>query len=120
MRISDWSSDVCSSDLPVADFMRAVAATGYAGPLSLEIFNDQFRGGSPKSIAVDGRRALVNLMDQVRPAEPAIALDLPAMRDRLKVAGIEFVEFATDEQERSEERREWKAWGRTCRYRGAA
>jgi 4-hydroxyphenylpyruvate dioxygenase len=52
-------------DLPVVDFMRAVAATGYDGPLSLEIFNDQFRGGSPKSIAVDGRRSLVNLMDQV-------------------------------------------------------
>ncbi|HEY9547952.1 MAG TPA: TIM barrel protein, partial [Kiloniellaceae bacterium] len=86
-------------DLPVADFMRAVAATGYAGPLSLEIFNDQFRGGSPKSIAVDGRRALVNLMDQVRRAEPAIAIDVPAMPDRIKVAGIEFVEFATDEQE---------------------
>src|SRR3546814_4464486 len=69
------------------------------GPLSLEIFNDQFRGGSPKSFAVDGRRALVNLMDQVRRAEPAIAIDVPAMPDRIKVAGIEFVEFATDEQE---------------------
>ncbi|TIW05357.1 MAG: sugar phosphate isomerase/epimerase, partial [Mesorhizobium sp.] len=52
-------------DLPVIDFMRAVAATGYDGPLSLEIFNDQFRGGSPKSIAMDGRRSLINLMDQV-------------------------------------------------------
>src|SRR3546814_4819529 len=90
-------------DLPVADFMRAVAATGYAGPLSLEIFNDQFRGGSPKSIAVDGRRALVNLMDQVRRAEPAIAIDVPAMPDRIKVAGIEFVEFAADEQEAAEQ-----------------
>src|SRR3546814_16570979 len=89
-------------DLPVADFMRAVAATGYAGPLSLEIFNDQFRGGSPKSIAVDGRRALVNLMDQVRRAEPAIAIDVPAMPDRIRVEGIEFVEFAADEQEAAE------------------
>lgn len=31
-------------DLPVVDFMQAVAATGYDGALSLEIFNDQFRG----------------------------------------------------------------------------
>src|SRR5690606_34787576 len=53
-------------DLDVTGFMRAVAATGYDGPLSLEIFNDQFRGGSPRTIAVDGRRALVNLMDRVR------------------------------------------------------
>src|SRR3546814_886034 len=89
-------------DLPVTDFMRAVAATGYNGPLSLEIFNDQFRGGSPKSIAVDGRRALVNLMDQVRRAEPAIAIDVPAMPDRIRVEGIEFVEFTADEQEAAE------------------
>ena len=34
--------------------MAAVAATGYAGPLSLEIFNDQFRGGS--AVADRGRR----------------------------------------------------------------
>ena len=43
-------------DLPVVAFMRAVAATGYDGPLSLEVFNDQFRGGSPKAISVDGQR----------------------------------------------------------------
>ena len=64
-------------DLPVTDFMRAVAATGYDGPLSLEIFNDQFRGGSPKSIAVDGRRSLIYLMDQVARAEPDVAIDGP-------------------------------------------
>jgi 4-hydroxyphenylpyruvate dioxygenase len=64
-------------DLPVVDFMRAVAATGYAGPLSLEIFNDQFRGGSPKSIAVDGYRSLLALMDQVKRSEPGVAIEVP-------------------------------------------
>ena len=86
-------------DLPVTDFMRAVVATGYSGPLSLEIFNDQFRGGSPKSIAVDGRRSLVNLMDQVARAEPAMAIDVPAMPDRIAVTGVEFIEFTADEAE---------------------
>jgi 4-hydroxyphenylpyruvate dioxygenase len=86
-------------DLPVTDFMRAVAATGYDGPLSLEIFNDQFRGGSPKSIAVDGRRSLINLMDQVRRAEPALAIPVPPMPDRVRVDGVEFVEFAANEEE---------------------
>ena len=33
-------------DLDVTEFMRAVMASGYAGPISLEIFNDQFRGGN--------------------------------------------------------------------------
>lgn len=86
-------------DLPITDFMRAVAATGYDGPLSLEIFNDQFRGGSPRSIAVDGRRSLVNLMDQVRRAEPALAIDVDEMPDRSAVSGVEFVEFAANEHE---------------------
>jgi 4-hydroxyphenylpyruvate dioxygenase len=38
-------------DLPVTEFIIAVAATGYDGPISLEIFNDQFRGGRPESLA---------------------------------------------------------------------
>ncbi len=41
-------------DLNVQGFMQAVMATGYSGPVSLEIFNDQFRGGSSKLVAVDG------------------------------------------------------------------
>ncbi|MDO6966691.1 bifunctional sugar phosphate isomerase/epimerase/4-hydroxyphenylpyruvate dioxygenase family protein [Rhizobium alvei] len=86
-------------DLDVTGFMRAVAATGYDGVLSLEIFNDQFRGGSPKSISVDGHRSLVYLMDKVRRLEPGIRIDVPPMPDRIDVEGIEFVEFAADEEE---------------------
>jgi 4-hydroxyphenylpyruvate dioxygenase len=83
-------------DLPVVEFMRAVAATGYTGPLSLEIFNDQFRGGSPKAIAVDGHRSLLFLMDEVRRREPDIAIEAPTMPPRIDVHGVEFVEFAAD------------------------
>ncbi|NMA96757.1 MAG: sugar phosphate isomerase/epimerase and 4-hydroxyphenylpyruvate domain-containing protein [Phyllobacteriaceae bacterium] len=86
-------------DLPVVDFMRAVAATGYAGPISLEIFNDQFRAGSPRTIAADGHRSLVYLMDQVRTSEPDLALDLPVLPPRVEVRGVAFVEFAADETE---------------------
>lgn len=82
-------------DLPVTDFMRAVAATGYDGVISLEIFNDQFRGGSAKSISVDGHRSLIYLMDQVARAEPAVAPALPALPDRVAVEGVEFVEFTS-------------------------
>ncbi|MCD2174395.1 bifunctional sugar phosphate isomerase/epimerase/4-hydroxyphenylpyruvate dioxygenase family protein [Rhizobium sp. C4] len=87
-------------DLPVVDFMRAVAATGYSGPLSLEIFNDQFRGGSAKALAEDGHRSLVNLMDRVRRLEPDIAIDVPVMPDRVVAQGVEFVEFATSDDEK--------------------
>ncbi|MCE7029604.1 bifunctional sugar phosphate isomerase/epimerase/4-hydroxyphenylpyruvate dioxygenase family protein [Jiella avicenniae] len=89
-------------DLDVPSFMRAVMATGYKGVISLEIFNDQFRGGSPKSIAVDGYRSLVNLMDGVRRSEPGIDLTLPAMPDRIAASGIEFVEFTANEEEAEE------------------
>ncbi len=89
-------------DLDVVGFMRSVAATGYNGPLSLEIFNDQFRGGSPKSISVDGHRSLLYLMDQVRRLEPNIKLDVPVMPERIRVNGVEFVEFAADETETEE------------------
>jgi 4-hydroxyphenylpyruvate dioxygenase len=86
-------------DLPVTDFMRAVAATGYDGYVSLEIFNDQFRGGSPTAISADGYRSLINLMDQVKRAEPQIAMSIPDMPDRAEVEEVTFVEFAVSEDE---------------------
>jgi 4-hydroxyphenylpyruvate dioxygenase len=88
-------------DLDVTAFMRAVAATGYAGPLSLEIFNDQFRGGSPKSIALDGYRSLRALMDDVNRVEAAPSLDIRPMPERASIEGVEFIEFAADEDEAS-------------------
>ncbi len=83
-------------DLPVREFMQAVAATGYDGYLSLEIFNDQFRGGSAKAIAADGHRSLVWLMDQVKREEPSLDFDAPPMPDRVEVEAVEFIEFATN------------------------
>jgi 4-hydroxyphenylpyruvate dioxygenase len=74
-------------DLPVADFVRAVQATGYAGPLSHEIFNDQFRAGSARRLASDGMRSLIALADQTEPSLPP----------RARVLGVEFIEFALDE-----------------------
>lgn len=82
-------------DLPVTDFMRAVAATGYDGTISLEIFNDQFRGGRPDGLAVDGYRSLVATMDDVRRAEPDIAAKTPDLPPRIRVDGVEFIEFTT-------------------------
>lgn len=85
-------------DLPVTDFVRAVMATGYAGPLSLEVFNDQFRGGAtPRAIAVDGKRSLSWLIDSAARAEPALGIATPPMPPRVEVSGVAFIEFATDE-----------------------
>ena len=74
-------------DLPVDAFVRAVLASGYAGPLSLEVFNDHFRAAPSGQIARDGLRSLV--LAEAR-AGGAILPPVPAL------AGVEFVEFAVD------------------------
>jgi 4-hydroxyphenylpyruvate dioxygenase len=85
-------------DMPLREFMEAVLITGYAGAFSLEIFNDQFRAGSPRMVAIDGQRSLVYLMDQLRAAPAAPTLDIPSMPPRSKCLGIEFIEFAADDR----------------------
>ncbi|MGZ2460310.1 MULTISPECIES: sugar phosphate isomerase/epimerase and 4-hydroxyphenylpyruvate domain-containing protein [unclassified Rhizobium] len=86
-------------DLPVTAFTAAVAATGYDGYFSLEIFNDQFRGGQARSIAADGHRSLIYLGDQVRRAPGTETLSVASMPDRATVRGVGFVEFSTDEED---------------------
>jgi 4-hydroxyphenylpyruvate dioxygenase len=84
-------------DLPIQDFMAALQTTGYDGHVSLEIFNDQFRAGSARSVAVDGHRSLIAMLDQMRSTFGAQA-NLPrALPPRSKVLGTEFIEFAIDE-----------------------
>ncbi|KQZ78246.1 3-keto-5-aminohexanoate cleavage protein [Mesorhizobium sp. Root157] len=85
-------------ELPVREFMQAVVATGYDGYISLEIFNDLFRGGSAKHISIDGKRSLVWLMDQVRREEPASSDAAPAIPDRVVVEDFEFMEFAANRE----------------------
>jgi len=86
-------------DLNVTGFMRAVQATGYGGPISLEIFNDQFRAGLPRLVARDGHRALIDLMDRVHRAEPNLPMVQPALPAPTPVQGVGFIEFATSHAE---------------------
>ena len=76
-------------DLPVVGFMEAVTATGYDGPWSLEIFNDQFRAGSAVRTATDGLRSLILLQDQL--AKPPLLQPKPESR------GVGFIEFAVSD-----------------------
>jgi 4-hydroxyphenylpyruvate dioxygenase len=102
MDVLNWSRHFrCfpgQGDMPLLDFMAAVQATGYQGDLSLEIFNDQFRAGSPRSVAVDGQRSLVYLMDQLRENNGKAAVDIPKMPPRSECLGVEFIEFAVDDR----------------------
>ena len=89
-------------DFPMVEFMEAVSATGYQGLLSLEIFNDQFRAGSPRGVALDGQRSLVQLMDQLRQKGVAIARTAPPLPPRARCLGVEFIEFAADDRAAAE------------------
>jgi 4-hydroxyphenylpyruvate dioxygenase len=80
-------------ELPVADFLRAILASGWRGPLSLEVFNDEFRAAPARWTARDGLRSLLWLEEQAGVAP------LPALPG---LAGIEFVEFALDAPARKE------------------
>ena len=84
-------------DLPLLDFMSALASTGFDGTLSLEIFNDQFRAGSARSVAVDGHRSLLFLLDQLAAATPGFVPAFAPLPKRSKALGAAFVEFALDE-----------------------
>jgi 4-hydroxyphenylpyruvate dioxygenase len=84
-------------DLAVLDFMEALQATEFDGLLSLEIFNDQFRAGSAHSVAIDGRRSLLYLMDELRIRTGVTYKSLPALPTRSRCFGTEFIEFTVDE-----------------------
>jgi 4-hydroxyphenylpyruvate dioxygenase len=75
--------------LPVADFVRDLIGAGYRGPLSLEIFNDEFRSAPARLMARDGLRSLLLVEAE------AGATALPAIP---RFDGVEFLEFAVDEQ----------------------
>jgi 4-hydroxyphenylpyruvate dioxygenase len=84
-------------ELPIVDYVATLLEQGYAGALSLEIFNDRFRSSSATAVALDGHRALNFLYDQVaRRLAPRITPELPP---RARVRGVEFVEFAANEGE---------------------
>lgn len=95
-----WRCLPGQGDLNLSGFMRALAATGYDGVLSLEIFNDRFRAGSARSVALDGHRSLIWLLDETarqvgRPVPGAVPMPPPA-----PVEAVEFIEFTVSEAER--------------------
>lgn len=85
-------------DLPIDDFMLALHATGFDGLLSLEIFNDRFRAGSARSVAVDGQRSLLVMLDELRRQTGDAVTGLAPLPPRASCSGIEFIEFAVDER----------------------
>ena len=79
---------------PVTRFTKNLLASGYRGPISLEIFNDEFRSAPPRPTAIDAMRSLLLMEEELAASEPA---------SRVRAApaapvchGDEFIEFAVD------------------------
>jgi len=99
--------------MPVTPFVRNVIASGYAGAISLEIFNDEFRAAPPRPIAIDAMRSLVLLEEELlatpeagsqaqattKPTAGVVAGMLAPPAPPI-CSGVEFVEFAVDEATR--------------------
>lgn len=77
--------------LDIAGFMRALGRTGYAGPLSHEIFNTDFRMACARDTALDGMRSMI-LAEHLR--DEATASDALATSPTFR--GIHFLEFTLD------------------------
>jgi 4-hydroxyphenylpyruvate dioxygenase len=75
-------------ELDLVGFTRAVLASGYRGPLSLEVFNDEFRAASARMTARDGLRSLLFVESEAGG---------PALPPPPQLDGFEFLEFAVDE-----------------------
>ena len=84
-------------ELPIGAFMDALQATGFDGLLSLEIFNDSFRAGSARSVAIDGQRSLLLMLDALQRRTGVAVVGLPALPPRAHCRGVDFIEFAMDE-----------------------
>ena len=89
--------------MPVTRFTRNVLASGYTGPMSLEIFNDEFRAAPPRPTAIDGMRSLLLLEEELAGAaarEAAHTTRGLGVPPPPVCRGVEFVEFAVDAETR--------------------
>ncbi|MEE4412075.1 MULTISPECIES: bifunctional sugar phosphate isomerase/epimerase/4-hydroxyphenylpyruvate dioxygenase family protein [unclassified Serratia (in: enterobacteria)] len=102
MEVIEWSRHFrCfpgQGELPLVEFARRLVEKGYAGPWSLEIFNDGFRATPSAPTAQDGLRSLLYLEEQVaatQPPTPELFSSAPLPESQQ----IEFIEFAVNRQE---------------------
>ncbi|MFH9985046.1 bifunctional sugar phosphate isomerase/epimerase/4-hydroxyphenylpyruvate dioxygenase family protein [Streptomyces luteogriseus] len=93
----------------VAGLVRRVLATGYEGPLSLEVFNDVYRQADAGPTAVDARRSLLILQETVGKAP------LP---DPVVPTGVAFAELVTPDTEPLAALLGALGFTRTARHRG--
>lgn len=93
----------------LAGLLRHVLRAGYTGPLSLEVFNDVFRQSDAGPTAVDARRSLLVLQEQVG------TVALPALT---APTGVAFAELVTPDAAPVSAVLGALGFARTARHRG--
>ncbi len=99
MDLAQWSTHhrlfPGQGSFDLAGFARTVLATGYRGPLSLEVSNDVFRQADPRRTAIDAMRSLLSVRETLGAApDRVVTADLPPAP---ALAGHAFTELAVDE-----------------------
>ncbi len=82
--------------LNLAGFVRIMAKNGYQGSWSVARTSDT--ASHSDSVAADGYRALVNLLDDVARNEPGFKFGSRKLPERVHTSGFEFIEFTADEE----------------------
>src|SRR5882757_8343713 len=77
--------------MPVTRFTKNLLASGYRGPISLEIFNDEFRAAPPRPTAIDAMRSLL-LLEEELAGDTATAPRMLASPPAPVCHGFEFIE----------------------------
>jgi 4-hydroxyphenylpyruvate dioxygenase-like putative hemolysin/sugar phosphate isomerase/epimerase len=86
--------------LDLAGFVSQILATGYAGPMALEVFNDVYQQEDPRHAATDAMRSMLALTEAVGTRGPvAVREHLPtaALPPAPDLGGFAFAELAVDE-----------------------
>ncbi|MFZ0040813.1 MAG: TIM barrel protein [Solirubrobacteraceae bacterium] len=109
MDVLQWSRHYRSfpgqGGFDLAEFTARVLEGGYAGPLSLEVFNDVFRQADPDRMAVDAMRSLLMLQESIAPSQPHRLPPSATLR------GYAFVELAVEPRSVGETQRLLHALG---------
>src|SRR3546814_11822285 len=125
MRISDWSSDVCSSDLIALNVgprneSGVTKGPGWRAPSpatsgSRPLFVDALRLAP---LARGGVAEIAGAEERVERLRDAGEIGVHALCDRARHVGPDRRDQPHRDRTRSEERRVGKEWGRTWRSRG--
>ena len=89
-------------NLNLAGFVKVIAHNGYKGAWSIAMFNENSPRPGNRTLARDGYRALVNLLDDVSRNNPDLNFEIPDLPPRVHASGFEFIEFAVDKDCASE------------------